>query len=204
MAMEFRVADVTDDEGITAIIDEFAKKRGLDAVVNNAAIQRVGPTLEASLETWQEVVGVNVWGASVVIRAGLPWLTDGGGAVVNVASVHALATSAEIGVYAASKGALVALTRALAIELAPKGVRVNAILPGAVDTGMLRDGLTRSAREVSEAMESLARRTVIGRVGTPEEIGHAIEFLADEVRSSFITGSCLVVDGGATSRLSTE
>jgi NAD(P)-dependent dehydrogenase (short-subunit alcohol dehydrogenase family) len=127
--------------------------------------------------------------------------------VVNVSSVHAVQTSANIAAYAASKGAMLALTRAMAIEFAKDNIRVNAILPGAVDTPMLRAGLNRGhlggAGEL-DRLENLARKTVNGRVGQPEEIARAIYFLADESQSSFITGQALIADGGATARLSTE
>jgi len=131
----------------------------------------------------------------------------GGGAIVNVSSVHAVATSRNIASYAASKGGLLALTRAMAIEFAPDHIRVNAILPGAVDTPMLRAGFDRghlSGGTVQDRLENLAQKTVIGRVGQPEEIAHAIFFLADSIQSSFMTGQALIVDGGATARLSTE
>jgi glucose 1-dehydrogenase len=121
--------------------------------------------------------------------------------------VHALQTSANIAAYAASKGGLLALTRAMAIEFARDGIRVNAILPGAVDTPMLRAGLERghlAGQDIQMFLESLARKTVNGRVGKPEEIAQAILFLADGSQSSFMTGQALVVDGGATARLSTE
>ena len=127
------------------------------------------------------------------------------GAVVNVASVHAFATSAGAAPYAASKGAIVALTRAAALEWAPD-VRVNAVAPGAVDTGMLRQGVQRWAppEAVDAELERLAARIPLGRIGRPEEIAEAILFLADGRRSSFITGQVLVADGGALARLSTE
>ena len=131
----------------------------------------------------------------------------GGGAVVNVSSVHAVATSKDIAAYAASKGGLLALTRAMAIEFAEDNVRVNAILPGAVDTPMLRAGLNRDhagSGTMQSRLENLARRTVSGKVGRPEEIAQAIYFLADEEQSSFMTGQAMIVDGGATARLSTE
>ncbi len=126
---------------------------------------------------------------------------------MNVSSVHAVATSANIAAYAASKGGLLALTRAMAIEFATDQIRVNAILPGAVDTPMLHAGLNRShtrGDSLDRRLENLAHKTVIGRVGTPAEIAHAIYFLADETQSSFMTGQALIVDGGATARLSTE
>ena len=131
----------------------------------------------------------------------------GGGAIVNVSSVHAVATSANIAAYAASKGGLLALTRATAIEFARDNIRVNAILPGAVDTPMLRAGMNRGhvqGEDILQRLDNLARKTVNGRVGQPEEIAHAIYFLADETQSSFMTGQALIVDGGATARLSTE
>jgi len=124
-----------------------------------------------------------------------------------VSSVHAVQTSANIAAYAASKGGLLALTRAMAIEFAPDNVRVNAILPGAVDTPMLRAGMDRGHvgdGNIHERLENLARKTVNGRVGQPREIASAIYFLADSNQSSFMTGQALVVDGGATARLSTE
>ena len=99
------------------------------------------------------------------------------------------------------------LTRAMAIELAPDNIRVNAILPGAVDTPMLRAGLGRGhvgQGDMQERLDNLARKTVSGKVGTPEEIAQAIYFLADNEQSSFMTGQPMVVDGGATARLSTE
>ena len=127
--------------------------------------------------------------------------------MVNVSSVHAVATSVNIATYAASKGGLLALTRAMAIEFAPDNIRVNAILPGAVDTPMLRSGLQRghlAGSEITDRLDNLARKTVNGRIGEPREIAHAIYFLADSTQSSFMTGQALVVDGGATARLSTE
>ncbi len=129
------------------------------------------------------------------------------GAIVNVSSVHAVATSKNIAAYAASKGGMVALTRAMAIEFADVGIRVNAVLPGAVDTQMLREGLSRGhvkGSNIEDQLNDLGQRTVMGRVGDPREIAQSILFLADEERSSFITGHAMVVDGGATIRLSTE
>ena len=110
-----------------------------------------------------------------------------------------------IAVYAASKGALVALTRAAALEFAEDGIRVNAVLPGAVDTPMLRRSMeARGDSTVEEALAVLAAKTPLGTIGQAHEIAEAILFLADPERSSFITGQLLTADGGATARLSTE
>jgi len=180
----------------------------LDVLINNAGLQIAKPVLQTSVEEWDAVMASNL--RSVFLSAKLAhrlFTTAGGGAIVNVSSVHAVATSANIAAYAASKGGLLALTRALAIEFAPDNIRVNAILPGAVDTPMLRAGLSRghvSGSDIIERLDNLARKTVNGRVGKPDEIAHAIFFLADNEQSSFMTGQALIVDGGATCRLSTE
>lgn len=192
--------------------DIFAQAKAftdsLDALVNNAAYQIAKPLLQTSVEEWDAVMASNLRSVFLSAKLAYPLLQNrGGGAVVNVSSVHAVATSKDIAAYAASKGGLLALTRAMAIEFAPDHIRVNAILPGAVDTPMLRAGLSRDhagAGSVQARLENLARRTVSGKIGRPEEIAHAIYFLADSEQSSFMTGQAMIVDGGATARLSTE
>ncbi len=180
----------------------------LGAVVHNAAVQIAKPLVETSVEEWDMVMANNLRAVFLGAKLAYPLLkAAGGGAIVNVSSVHAVQTSSNIAAYAASKGGMLALTRALAIEFAPENIRVNAILPGAVDTPMLRAGLQRghlSGGSVVDRLDNLARRTVMGRVGKPEEIAQAIYFLADSNQSSFMTGQALIVDGGATARLSTE
>jgi glucose 1-dehydrogenase len=180
----------------------------LHALVNNAAVQVAKPLVETTVEEWDAVMASNLRSAFLFVKLSYPLLkAAGGGAVVNVSSVHAVQTSANIAAYAASKGGLLALTRAMAIEFAGDNIRVNAMLPGAVDTPMLRAGLNRghvSGADIQTRLDNLARKTVNGRVGLPEEIAHAIYFLADNTQSSFMTGQALIVDGGATARLSTE
>jgi NAD(P)-dependent dehydrogenase (short-subunit alcohol dehydrogenase family) len=199
------VADTTESE---RIFTEIATHGGrIDALVNNAAIQKCKPLVETSPEEWEAVMAANLRSVYLSVRHAYPLMREKGGAILNVSSVHAIATSVNIASYAASKGALVALTRALAIELALDRIRVNAVLPGAVDTSMLRAGLTRGHLEGTDTqtlLEALGQRTVMGRVGQPEEVAQALLFLADNERSSFITGQTLVVDGGAVARLSTE
>lgn len=190
----------------------FARARAftnhLDALVNNAALQIEKPILETSVEEWDAVMASNLRSVFLGVKLAHPLLKAAeGSAIVIVSSVHALATSANIAAYAASKGGLLALTRAVAIEFAPDNIRCNALLPGAVDTPMLRAGLNRghlSGGDIMERLDNLARKTVNGRIGKPEEIAHAIFFLADNDQSSFMTGQALTVDGGATARLSTE
>ncbi len=202
-------ADIARPEALEGIFERArAFAPALDALVNNAAMQIAKPLLETSAAEWDAVMAANLRSVFLAAKLAYPLLrAAGGGAIVNVSSVHAIQTSANIAAYAASKGGLLALTRAMAIEFAPANIRVNAILPGAVDTPMLRAGLGRGHAgdgDVSRRLENLARRTVNGRIGQPSEIASAIYFLADEAQSSFMTGQPLVVDGGATARLSTE
>jgi len=202
-------SDISNPTSMEAI---FLQVRGftgqLDALVNNAAMQIAKPILDTTVEEWDAVMASNLRSVFLSAKLAYPLFKAAGrGAIVNVSSVHAVQTSADIAAYAASKGGMLALTRAMAIEFARENVRVNAILPGAVDTPMLRAGLNRghvSGEDVHQRLENLARKTVNGRVGKPEEIAHAIYFLADDEQSSFMTGQAMVVDGGATARLSTE
>jgi glucose 1-dehydrogenase len=205
----FIQSDISDPSALEVIFKQaHAFTDTLDALVNNAAMQIAKPILETSVEEWDAVMAANLRSVFLSAKLAHPLFKAAGrGAIVNVSSVHAVQTSANIAAYAASKGGLLALTRAMAIEFARDNIRVNAILPGAVDTPMLRAGLNRghvNGNDIHKRLENLARKTVNGRVGKPEEIAHAIFFLVDEEQSSFMTGQAMVVDGGATARLSTE
>jgi glucose 1-dehydrogenase len=205
----FIKADISQPDSAEVIFEEARNFHpSLDVLVNNAAVQVAKPLVETTVEEWDAVMASNLRSVFLFVKLAHPLMkAAGGGAVVNVSSVHAIQTSANIAAYAASKGGLLALTRAMAIEFAPDNIRVNAILPGAVDTPMLRAGLGRGHAghgDIQERLDNLARRTVSGKVGKPEEIAQAIYFLADNEQSSFMTGQALVVDGGATARLSTE
>jgi glucose 1-dehydrogenase len=205
----FIQTEISRPESMEFILDKlqgFTSK--LDALINNAAIQVAKPLIETTVEEWDMVIANNLRPAFLLAKLAYPlFKAAGGGAIVNVSSVHAVQTSTNIAAYATSKGGLLALTRAIAIEFAKDNIRVNAILPGAVDTPMLRAGLDRGhvpGDNVYTRLDNLARKTVNGRVGQPEEIAHAIYFLADDTQSSFMTGQAMIVDGGATARLSTE
>ncbi len=205
----FIQADISEPAQLEGIYDQTRAFTGqLNAVIHNAALQIAKPLIETTAEEWDAVMASNLRSVFLGAKLAYPLLkAAGGGAIVNVSSVHAVATSANIAAYAASKGGLLALTRAMAIEFAPDNIRVNAILPGAVDTPMLRAGLGRGhvgGETIHDRLENLARKTVNGRIGRPEEIAQAIYFLADDTQSSFMTGQALIVDGGATARLSTE
>lgn len=201
-------SDISDPGDMERIFAELTANEGqLDALVNNAAVQICKPLLETTAEEWDSVMSNNLRSVFLGVCLAHPLLRERKGAIVNVSSVHAIATSRNIAAYAASKGALLALTRAIALEFGAEGIRVNAVLPGAVDTGMLRAGLGRGHAKgatVEDLVRGLGKKHVMGRVGRPEEIGRAILFLADNEQSSFMTGQSLIVDGGATARLSTE
>jgi NAD(P)-dependent dehydrogenase (short-subunit alcohol dehydrogenase family) len=204
----FIQADISEPDAPEQIFGAVEANEGrLDALVNNAAMQICKRLVDTTPEEWDATMASNIRSVYLSVRQAYPLLKKQGGAIVNVSSVHAVATSVGIAAYAASKGALLALTRALALELGPDNIRVNAVLPGAVDTPMLHAGLSRghlAGTGVEELVRGLGKKHVLGRVGRPEEIGQAILFLADSQRSSFMTGQALVVDGGATARLSTE
>lgn len=204
----FRLADVSDPGSVEALFEGLQSEiERLDALVNNAAIQICKPLVEMTVSEWDAVLNTNLRSVFLTARGAYPLLKAARGCIVNVCSVHAVATSQDIGAYAASKGGMLALTRAMALEFAADDVRVNAVLPGAVDTAMLRDGLSRghvSGGSIEDRLAELGARTVQGRVGKPGEIAGAILFLADNRQSGFMTGQSLIVDGGATARLSTE
>lgn len=205
----FIQADISEPSQWDAIFEQVKGFTDtLDALINNAAYQITKPLIETTVEEWDAVMASNLRSVFLSAKLAYPLLqARGGGAIVNVSSVHAVATSKDIAAYAASKGGMLALTRAMAIEFAPVNVRVNAILPGAVDTPMLRAGMNRDhagGGTLEDRLENLARNTVSGKVGTPEEIAQSIFFLSDGTQSSFMTGQAMIVDGGATARLSTE
>ena len=189
--------DLADAQAIRAALADLPQ---VDALVNNAAVQLSRPLLETTAEEWDAMFAVNLRAPFLCIHSVAPQLIAARGAVVNVSSVHATATSCSRAAYAASKGGLTAFTRGAALELASYGVRLNTVAPGAVDTATLREQLGSS----QQAQPVLLERTPLRRMGRPEEIAYAVAFLLDGERSGFITGQCIVVDGGALARLSTE
>ncbi|MEM1335653.1 MAG: SDR family oxidoreductase [Actinomycetota bacterium] len=199
-------ADLAADGGVAAIRAELADIDRLDALVNNAALQVNQPIVSTSDEDWTSVMNTNVRAAFQMIREFHLPLSAARGAVVNVSSVHAVATSMNVAVYAISKGAMVALTRSAALELAAEGIRCNAVLPGAVLTPMLEAGLGRRPHPDGPDgnLNALIDRTPLGFVATPDQIAPTIVHLADTELSPYTTGQMMVVDGGATIRLGTE
>lgn len=169
--------------------------RNIAALVNNAAIQIVKPVESLTAEDWTSTLNVNLLAPFLLTQAFLKDLEAAGGAVINIASIHATLTKAEFAAYATSKAALVGMTRSLAVELG-KRVRVNAICPAAIDTDMLRAGFEGKERE----FRLLEKAHPAGSLGTPDDVAKLAVFLASS-GSAFLTGGVYSVDGAIGSRL---
>ena len=199
--VEYRHVDVTNEKEVRRALTEAVDDTGrFDVLHANAGIEWPKPIADTELADWRRVIDINLTGIYIPCRHALRYMLHfGRGAIVITSSPHAVATVPDAGAYAASKGGTLALTRALALEGATHGVRANAVLPGAIDTPMMR----REAA-VSTNPEEQARRFGLihpmARLGQPAEIAVAVAFLASDA-ASFITGAALPVDGGLMASL---
>ncbi|HJQ28139.1 MAG TPA: glucose 1-dehydrogenase [Rubrobacter sp.] len=176
---------------------------GVDILVNSAGVQRYGTVVETGEDVWDEVLSVNLKGMYLSSKHAIPEMRKrGGGAIVNVSSVQAFASQKGVAAYTASKGGVNALTRAMALDHAEEGIRVNAVCPASVDTPMLRwsANLFKGDKTADETVEDWGRMHPIGRVARPEEVAEVIAFLAGP-RASFVTGGEFKVDGGMLAAL---
>lgn len=195
-AANFHQGDVAEENDVRAVVDAAVEASGrLDVMHANAGIEWTKKVVDTSLEEWNRVIAVNLTGIYLAARFALArMLEQQSGSIVISCSPHAVTTVPDAGAYAASKGGGLALTRALALEAAPHGIRVNAVLPGAVDTPMLRREVQVSS-DPAQQLERFAAIHPLNRLGRVEEIAEAVLFLASDA-ASFTTGAALPVEGG--------
>lgn len=180
-------ADVSDEAQVAAMFREFfSVYDSLDVLVNNAGVSFINVIQDTSAEDWDRIFGVNVRGAYLCCREALRKLIESCGSIINIASIWGeVGASCEVA-YSASKGALIAFTKALSKELAPSGVRVNCVSPGVIDTAM-------NSHLSSTEMEELINQIPLGRLGRPEDVAKACLYLAE---NKYVTGEILSVGGG--------
>ena len=196
---EFLVQDVTDEGRWTEVVEAVLARFGkIDVLVNSAGIGEGGQSiLEATLEAWRRTIGINLEGTFLGVKAVAPAMVAAGrGSIINLSSILGKVGMPGAAAYCASKGGVLMLTKAVALELAPLGVRVNSVHPGFIETPMVVNAFRRSENE-NEMRDTVISRHAMGRLGVPREIADAVVFLASD-ESSFMTGSEMVVDGGYT------
>jgi meso-butanediol dehydrogenase / (S,S)-butanediol dehydrogenase / diacetyl reductase len=180
--------DVRDEQGVRRVAGD------LDVLANVAGIGSTTTAPETALDTWEDVFAVNARGTFLCCKHAIPaMVARGGGSIVNMGSVAGLVGLRNRAAYCASKGAVIALTRALAIDHVADGVRVNAVCPGTVDSPWVR----RLVDDVGESLDALRSRQPMGRLGAPDEIAAAVLYLASD-DAAFVTGTAFVIDGGLT------
>jgi 2-keto-3-deoxy-L-fuconate dehydrogenase len=180
--------DVRDEEQVAPAM------AGLDVLVNVAGIGSTTSVPDTPLDVWENVFAVNARGTFLCCKHAIPGMAERrSGSIVNVASIAALVGLRNRAAYCASKGAVVALTRALALDHVADGIRVNAVCPGTVDSPWVR----RLVEDAGESLDDLRARQPMGRLGLPEEVADAVAYLASDA-AGFVTGSALVIDGGLT------
>jgi NAD(P)-dependent dehydrogenase (short-subunit alcohol dehydrogenase family) len=198
------IFNVASDAEMKRLVEETRDAfGGVDILVNSAGIQRYGTVVDTPEETWDEVLSVNLKGVFLASKYAIPEIAKrGGGTVINVASVQAFASQLNVAAYTASKGAIVALTRAMALDHADQNIRVNVICPASVDTPMLRwaADLWKGHKTAEETLRAWGSAHPVGRVGRPDEIAAVAAFLAADL-CPFMTGADLKIDGGVLSKL---
>jgi NAD(P)-dependent dehydrogenase (short-subunit alcohol dehydrogenase family) len=199
LTMTFRTCDITRTEEVNALVGEIvAARQRLDVLVNNAAVlpDPVCPLPDYTDAQWSRVIAVNVGGAFRLCRAAIPVMAaQGGGAVIGIASVHVSHSLPGYTAYAASKGALVSMSRQLAVEFGPANIRFNTVSPGAINAPMTKDAL--DADPTGGKARLYAHMHALDRLGDPEEVAATVAFLASD-GAAFITGEDILVDGGLT------
>ncbi len=191
--------DVSDESAVRSAVQQVVSEFGaLDVLVNNAGIEIHGAVPELSADQWDRQIAVNLRSVFLCSKYAIPHMRGRGGAIVNISSVHATVSWPNCPAYDAAKAGMTGLTRAMAVDHGPDGIRVNVVCPGYIDTPLLRRSLA-GPEEWEQTVERIAWWHPAGRIGTPEEVAEAVFFLASDA-ARFITGTCLVVDGGLTAR----
>jgi len=191
-------ADVTQEDAVKAMVEAVMARFGqIDVLVNNAGIINHGSVITADVDEWDTLMLTNVRSVFLVSRYALPhMIAGGGGSVVNLGSNLGLIGTRGAAAYVTSKGAVVQLTKAMALDHVADGVRVNCVCPGTIDTPLVqRQRVGRTEEQLRQSDVRLRERHPIGRMGTPEEVAAVIAFLASD-EASFVTGSLYSVDGG--------
>lgn len=197
--VQFRAADLTDPDAADDVIDACVASFGaLDAVVNSAALDHTGQLVSTPMARIREVFEVNTFGTIATIQAAASAMPESGGSIVNITSRLALVGVPTMSVYAASKGAVHALTRSAAVELAPRGIRVNDVAPGMTRTPLYESWLA-DARDPAQTEHDVVSRIPLGRLAIPEDVAAAVAYLVSD-DSRYITGTTITVDGGYTAQ----
>ncbi|HEY2635584.1 MAG TPA: SDR family oxidoreductase [Steroidobacteraceae bacterium] len=199
LGVRFVAGDIADPGFPDRLIAETVSALGgLDILINNAGINHRGSVLDTSDADWTRVMDVNVTALMRCSRAALKHMVAAGkGSIVNIASDFAVVAGQGEAVYCASKGAVLQLTKAMALDHGPQGVRINAVCPGDVETPMLLEGIQSGGETIAAALARKGAAFALGRVGQPPEIAKVVAFLASDA-ASYVTGAAWLVDGGNT------
>jgi len=198
-SIEYFINDVSKSDDCKKAVEHTKNKFGrIDILFNNAGVLPLAVTHETTEEDWDYAFNINVKGTFLMSKYVIPIMIEqGGGTIVNNSSILGLKAIPGTAAYNSTKGAVLQLTRSMALEYADKGIRVNVICPGTIVTPMVEEFLSSSPKEVEEFLKSQQPITAkLGRFGKPEEIAHAVKFLCDSENVAFMTGTALSVDGG--------